>query len=485
MPQPFTSAGSALFFPAEPASFATSPPALLRPLLLISDLDDTLIGGASREDNNQENDSSGIPSNSEAQQEGEASSAAACDARSRALKAALAHWRELGASARGPQCRLAINTGRTLPLFLAALEERGEVIPEPDVLVCGVGTRVYLREAAGGPMGSASGWREDVSWAEHISAEWSIGEVTAALRAAMDQLGPDCVSWRNPAENDELKLTVCVSLGALPSLVERMDNRLRTAGLRYRVVIGPTDDPPGWAYMDVLPARAGKNAAAHRVVSLLGCEAGAAVVAGDAPNDLDMLAGAHHHSIVVSNCHPSVRSFALEAASRHHQHQHQQQGQGQQGQRQRLQGGTTAIPQADGQAADSEGEGQRDCDDGDNRNDRGLAGDWRAVGGWDERAVAAAAAGCGGAAVAAELGPVMRHVLAALMRGQEVAAEEEGAGARWRGEGDGCGRLGPVELAAAAVGPGGEVLSPSLRVHLASLPAAGGVMEGLHAFGFM
>ncbi len=32
---------------------------------------------------------------------------------------------------------------RTLPLFLRALEERGPLIPRPDALVCGVGTRIY------------------------------------------------------------------------------------------------------------------------------------------------------------------------------------------------------------------------------------------------------------------------------------------------------------------------------------------------------
>ncbi len=91
MPQLF-SAGSGSV-PALEASFV--PPALLRPLLLISDLDDTLIGGT--------------PLLDEAERRG---AAAECDARSAALKATFAHWRRLAAAGCGPPCRLAINTGR-------------------------------------------------------------------------------------------------------------------------------------------------------------------------------------------------------------------------------------------------------------------------------------------------------------------------------------------------------------------------------------
>lgn len=44
----------------------------------------------------------------------------------------------------------------------------------------------------------------------------------------------------------------------------------------------------GWHYMDVLPERAGKHAAARYVARLLPPPL-TAVVSGDAPNDLDML----------------------------------------------------------------------------------------------------------------------------------------------------------------------------------------------------
>ena len=53
------------------------------------------------------------------------------------------------------------------------------------------------------------------------------------------------MSWRNPDENDGLKMTVRVAVGALPSVVALLDARLRAAEVRYRTVIGPTDGAYG------------------------------------------------------------------------------------------------------------------------------------------------------------------------------------------------------------------------------------------------
>jgi hypothetical protein len=150
-----------------------------------------------------------------------------------------------------------------------------------------------------------------------------------------------------------LQLTVAVRREALTELAAALAAALEGGGGRcgVRLVVGPTDEPPGgdWAYVDILPpgcaakglravtssrailrgrmrmptvqrrhlhhARvsppiaagclfpfgfpmypppppsAGKHAAARFVAeSLLGVEAGRVVVSGDAPNDLDLLA---------------------------------------------------------------------------------------------------------------------------------------------------------------------------------------------------
>ncbi|GIL67025.1 hypothetical protein Vafri_20413, partial [Volvox africanus] len=239
--------------------------------------------------------------------------------------------------------------------------------------------------------------------------------------------------------------------------------------------------------------------------------------------------GAEHHAIAVSNCHPSVRAFALALDTRREQHQRQGEGQGQLWRGLARVHDEAALPPPpppppppptddddddEGDCPLSEvpgGSGDVRCEDGQQRNEHG-----KTVG------------GCSGAAVAAELGPVMRYVLGVLLRLRKVELRGSDAGGgggrmRWRqdakvgtdvekeegkeeedgaagasgsrsdgtvaaarkAEVDGVEIAAAVWLAAAAVGSGCGPPSPSLRVHLASLPAAGGIMEGLRVFGFI
>lgn len=129
-------------------------------------------------------------------------------------------------------------TPRTLPLFLAAQRERCGLLAQPDVLICGVGTRMYTpapaaaasavmeppepTPAAAAPEDAVTGqqcdwqWVEHKAWAEHVEglvgsnggssggssddlaaedgeegADWHIGQVTVAVQEVMQRLGPD------------------------------------------------------------------------------------------------------------------------------------------------------------------------------------------------------------------------------------------------------------------------------------------------------
>ncbi|KAG2482943.1 hypothetical protein HYH03_018168 [Edaphochlamys debaryana] len=431
--------------PLQPLPLPPGPPPLRRPLLLVSDLDDTLIAGWGW---------------------GEAARPElrpACDAASAALVAALDHWRGRGRGQPGGgtgagngdgqafPCGLAVNTGRTLPLFLRVLRERGPgVVPVPDVLCAGVGSRVYLRRPAGGPADEPSGWEEHAGWAAAVAAEWDVGAVWRGVEAARRQLGEDCLQLRDPSECDALKATLAAPAPCLPPLLGLLEGALGGEGVRYRLVIGPTD-PAGWAYVDVLPARAGKAAAAAFVAThVFGAGGGGRpgledmVVAGDAPNDLDMLLGAGGGgggrggegvaggaAIAVANCSPTIKQAVALLSN---------------GGRERWPGLGRSGGGSGGAGADGDGGGPPP--------------------------LAAPRGGCVGAAVAVELGPgVVAGVVAAL-----------GAGRGTAGPGSEVGGAGP------AGGPTGlELLpppTPGLRLHLASRPGAAGVMEGLRALGF-
>jgi len=44
--------------------------------------------------------------------------------------------------------RLVYSTGRALDSFLELAAEKGDMLPRPDVLICAVGTKVYLPQGA-------------------------------------------------------------------------------------------------------------------------------------------------------------------------------------------------------------------------------------------------------------------------------------------------------------------------------------------------
>ena len=81
-------------------------PAVAPPVLVVSDLDDTMIG-----------DDAGTAAFSQ-------------------------WWCEEAVPAGG---RLVYNTGRALDLFESLLQEKGQVMAEPDMLISSLGTRIYVK----------------------------------------------------------------------------------------------------------------------------------------------------------------------------------------------------------------------------------------------------------------------------------------------------------------------------------------------------
>lgn len=60
-----------------------------------------------------------------------------------ATRAFGAYW---GGVAAATGSRLVYSTGRALDSFLELAQEKGDALPRPDVLICAVGTKVYLPE---------------------------------------------------------------------------------------------------------------------------------------------------------------------------------------------------------------------------------------------------------------------------------------------------------------------------------------------------
>ncbi|KAI8464870.1 MAG: sucrose-phosphate synthase, partial [Monoraphidium minutum] len=265
---------------AGPTSSGAPPLSLVRPLLLVSDLDDTLIGGAH--------------------------APAARDEHTAALRDVLLAARTAG----DVPVRLAINTGRTLPLFEAAAAAKAHCLPAADALIAGVGTRVYYPAP-----GSSAGWVEDPGWTAAMSEGWSHAAVTSLVDRAIARFGVDSVFWQRPVEQHEHKATILYRGHLRDDLSGMLTDGLAAAGVEATVIEGVAAPPglgDGWRFYDLLPRRAGKGAAMAWVRGALGFGAEHTVACGDGANDMLMLEEAEA-AICVGNSQPEVAAWARRA----------------------------------------------------------------------------------------------------------------------------------------------------------------------------
>lgn len=241
-------------------------PVTAPPVLVVTDLDDTLIG------------------------DDEATAAFA------------EWWRHEGAPAGG---RLVFNTGRALDLFLALLEEKEHVMPEPDLLISSVGTKIYRKKENG------DGWEEDVDYVARLDAGWRLEAVREAAYAAMAAVGKESYHFRPPSEMNAHKITCGVAVSALDEALTCISAKLEDQGVQYKAIVSGKGD---WRFLDLVPVAAGKAEALAYAAAALGFETHQTAAFGDSGNDRDMLEG-DHHAVVVGNAQEDLMKWARGAAA--------------------------------------------------------------------------------------------------------------------------------------------------------------------------
>jgi HAD superfamily hydrolase (TIGR01484 family) len=223
----------------------------------------------------------------------------------------------------GSPARLAINTGRTLSLFAAHpdAEQRLNALGlEPDVLIAGVGTRVYWKRQGA--------WVEDTAWTAAVGEGWTPHLARSAVeRALAASAALREARFQREEELHDHKLTVSFegddeAAAKLCAEITKLFAEVGASREPPRLVTGPCGGGGGSRgrrrYIDVLPAPAGKGNAMLFVAQALGYEKHEVATAGDSHNDLCMLRHGHQaRAILVGNGHPDVRS-ALSSSSLSH-----------------------------------------------------------------------------------------------------------------------------------------------------------------------
>ena len=234
------------------------------PVLIVSDLDGTMIGN---------------------------------DEHTRAFRQ---YWES---TAKPPGSKLVYSTGRSLESYTRLIEAKADVMVQPDGLICAVGTRVFQPGDDKERL-----WVEDESWAEALDMNWSYDVVMRAAREAIDACGHDNAHFRPAEEQNRHKVTVGVR-DELAGVVER---KLREAcesnGLDNKIIISGSG---GWKFVDCVSAGAGKLESLEYMRKRLGFKLLDTVACGDSGNDILMLSG-QTRCIVVGNAESELRQWANE-----------------------------------------------------------------------------------------------------------------------------------------------------------------------------
>jgi sucrose-6F-phosphate phosphohydrolase len=190
-------------------------------------------------------------------------------------------------------------TGRHRALIEQAITEFD--LPRPDFSIADVGSTIYQI--------NASGWRQWDKWDEQIAPDWR-GLTHDQLHTLLRDFSALELQEQDKQNRHKLSYYVPLETNA-QSLIGDMDRQLRQAGIRANL-IWSIDELAGIGLLDVLPAGANKLHAIHFLMQQKDFSHENTVFAGDSGNDLDVLLS-DIPAVLVANADPDVRILAEKA----------------------------------------------------------------------------------------------------------------------------------------------------------------------------
>jgi len=195
----------------------------------------------------------------------------------------------LGQKRAAGELYLVESTGRRLEQVIQGITEEG--LPEPDAVICQVGTEIYLPPFTerSAPMDA---WRT-----------WLLGQYCRD-QALLFLAGIEGLVMQPDEYNTELKTSCYLDQCADPEkTAEVIRQRVRPHRDRYQVVWSSGRD------LDILPAASGKGKAIRFLVEHVGLDPERVVVAGDTGNDASMFLE-FGKGVVVANAKPELVELA-------------------------------------------------------------------------------------------------------------------------------------------------------------------------------
>ena len=208
---------------------------------------------------------------------------------------ATAHFRdywEQQALSRGSL--LVYNTGRAIDKFEELCREKQHCLAMPDVLMSSVGTKVYNWKSGA--------WTEDAEYAKRLDKAWKLEVVREATYAALAAAGKEKMHFRPPEEQNAHKVTCGLHKDVMDQVQQQIRERLQEDGVEAHLILSGKGD---WRFLDIVAINAGKLHALEFVRQKYGFAHNRTIACGDSGNDKDMLSG-QNLAVVVGNAQPDL-----------------------------------------------------------------------------------------------------------------------------------------------------------------------------------
>ncbi|KAL3162887.1 hypothetical protein ABBQ32_009336 [Trebouxia sp. C0010 RCD-2024] len=189
---------------------------------------------------------------------------------------------------------LVYNTGRAVDKFQELCQQKQHCLAMPDMLMSSVGTKVYNWQNGS--------WVEDAQYASRLDHAWKLDTVREATYAALAAAGREKMHFRPPEEQNDHKVTCGVHIDVVEQVQQQISNSLGADGVKARLILSGTGD---WRFLDIVSINAGKLQALEFVRHKYGFAHNRTIACGDSGNDKDMLSG-QNLAIVVGNAQPDL-----------------------------------------------------------------------------------------------------------------------------------------------------------------------------------
>mmetsp|Transcript_1883 Transcript_1883/g.6741 ORF Transcript_1883/g.6741 Transcript_1883/m.6741 type:complete len:340 (-) Transcript_1883:65-1084(-) len=194
---------------------------------------------------------------------------------------------------------LVYSTGRSLASVEELLKDKEGILAEPDMLITGVGTQVWLRDS------ETSSWVEDQEWAATLRFGWDPDVVERAFSSMKFELtskDADAIVEQDSSQNHDYKFSCLVKTEWVEYCMSKLERMLKDERQHVKLVVSGTGDH---MYVDCIPENGGKLPALVHVRSKYRIPLHRTIACGDSGNDIDML-NSGGPAIAVSNAQPAL-----------------------------------------------------------------------------------------------------------------------------------------------------------------------------------